>query len=205
MLALSVGVGLTIMGAVTRLGFGWIPGMASSGSAAFPFAPIGLVGQGLGWVASLFGLDHAVVAGVFYTLCRVLAVLFILYLALFRNDLHPMLGFALGLSAVVLLAPIIQPWYLLWIVPLFAVYRVYRGLIEELFFLLSAILVLVGVVDQLSVAQWIDLTLVRIITGILGLVYMAMLIFVDPKTRHLFPFNRSSWLQAQLSATEERP
>lgn len=205
LLALSVGVGLTLIGALTRLWFGWIPGMASSGSAAFPFAPIGLVGQGLGWVASLFGLDHAVVAGVFYTLCRVLAVLFILYLALFRNDLHPMLGFALGLSAVVLLAPIIQPWYLLWIVPLFAVYRVYRGLIEELFFLLSAILVLVGVVDQLSVAQWIDLTLVRIITGILGLVYMAVLIFVDPKTSHLFPFNRSSWLQARISATEERP
>lgn len=204
LLALAVGLGLAAVGGATGLWFGWIPGMASSGSAAFPFAPIGLLGQGIGWVFSLFGGDQAVVAGVFYTLCRVLAVLFILYLALFRTDLHPMLGFALGLSAVVLLAPIIQPWYLLWIVPLFATYRVYRGLLEELFFLLSAILVLVGVVDQLSVAQWIDLTLVRIITSVLGLLYLAYLLFVDPKTKQLFPFNRASWTQARVSATELR-
>lgn len=204
LLAAAVGVGLTAVGAATGLWFGWIAGMASSGSAAFPFAPIGLLGQGIAWFLSLFGLDHAVVAGVFYTLCRLLAVVIILFLALVRTDLHPMLGFALGLSAVVVLAPIIQPWYLLWIVPLFATYRVYRGLTEELWFLLSAVLVLVGVVDQLSVAQWIDMTLVRIITSFLGLIYLAYLIFVDPKTNQLFPFNKSSWLQARISATESR-
>jgi len=50
------------------------------------------------------------------------------------------------------------------------------------------VLVVIGVVDQLSVAQWISLLWVRIITGAVGAVYMVFIVFLDPKTSTLFPF-----------------
>jgi hypothetical protein len=46
----------------------------------------------------------------------------------------------------------------------------------------------IGVVDQLSVAQWISLLWVRIITGAVGAAYMVFIVFLDPKTSTLFPF-----------------
>src|SRR5699024_1272965 len=50
---LIVGALLTVLGAVTGLWFGWIPAMMTSGSAAFPYAPFGLLGLGIGWLVDL--------------------------------------------------------------------------------------------------------------------------------------------------------
>ncbi|MGM7667060.1 polyprenol phosphomannose-dependent alpha 1,6 mannosyltransferase MptB [Microbacterium sp. A93] len=176
------------LGALTGLWFGWAPAMLTSGDAAFPYAPFGVFGLGIGWVVdSVTGAGVRPVADVVYTLGKVAAIGFTAWLALTRRPVHPVLATGLALLAAVLLAPIIQPWYLLWVLPLFAVVRRWHGWPVWTLYLLVMALVVVGVVDQLSVAQWISLFWVRVITGLVGLTYMVFIVFLDPKTSALFP------------------
>ena len=45
---------LTVLGALSGLWFGWVRAMTTSGDAAFPYAPAGLVGLALGWACLLY-------------------------------------------------------------------------------------------------------------------------------------------------------
>ncbi|MGW9552184.1 polyprenol phosphomannose-dependent alpha 1,6 mannosyltransferase MptB [Citricoccus zhacaiensis] len=186
---LVAGAVLTGMGALTGLWFGWIPAMLTSGDAAFPYAPFGILGLGVGWaVDAVAGTEIRPVADLVYTLGKVAAIGFTAWLALTRRPVHPVLATGLALLAAVLLAPIIQPWYLLWVLPMFAVVRRWHGWPVWTLYLLVMVLVVVGVVDQLSVAQWISLFWVRITAAAVGLAYMVFIVFLDPKTSTLFPF-----------------
>ncbi|MET1036395.1 MAG: polyprenol phosphomannose-dependent alpha 1,6 mannosyltransferase MptB [Arthrobacter sp.] len=188
--ALVAGAATALLGWASGLWFGWIKAMATAGSAAFPYAPVGLLGLGVGWLSSLLGGDLEDTADVVYALFKALTVGLTVWLALRRPGGPPVLHCAYALTAAVLLAPIIQPWYLLWLVPLFAASRVYGGWWVKGWYLLSMVLVLVGVVDQLSVAQWINLTLVRVLAAGVGLVYLGYIVFIDPKTASLFGNSR---------------
>lgn len=183
------GVVLGAVGGLTGLWFGWLPAMLTSGDAAFPYAPFGLLGLGIGWlVDSATGTGVRPVADVVYAAGKVLAVGLTVWLALTRRPVNPVLATGLALGAAVLLAPIVQPWYLLWVLPMFAVVRHWRGWPVWMLYLLVMVLVAIGVVDQLSVAQWISLLWVRIITGAVGAAYMVFIVLLDPKTSQLFPF-----------------
>ncbi|MFC7402598.1 polyprenol phosphomannose-dependent alpha 1,6 mannosyltransferase MptB [Citricoccus sp. GCM10030269] len=185
----AAAVVLCAVGAVTGLWFGWVPAMLTSGNAAFPYAPFGLLGLGIGWaVDAASGSGIRVVADVVYSLGKVIAVAFTAWLALTRRPIHPVMATGCALLAAVVLAPIIQPWYLLWALPMFAVVRRWHGWLAWALYLLVMMLVVVGVVDQLSVAQWISLFWVRMITGAVGAAYMVFIVFLDPKTSMLFPF-----------------
>lgn len=184
--ALVSGVTLTFLGWVSGLWFGWIKAMASAGSAAFPYAPVGLLGLGIGWLVEQAGGNLSSTANGVYTGFKVVALALAIWLAFRRPATSPVLYSALALLASVLLAPIIQPWYLLWLVPFFAVTRVYSGRWTRFWYLLSMVLVLVGVVDQLSVAQWISLLWVRVLAAAIGLLYLGYLVFSDPKTSFIF-------------------
>ncbi len=180
---------LAAVGGLTGLWFGWVPAMLTSGNAAFPYAPFGLLGLGIGWlVDAVSGAGVRAVADVVYAAGKVLVAALTAWLALTRRPVNPVLATGLALGAAVLLAPIIQPWYLLWVLPMFAVVRRWRGWPIWTLYLLVMVLVVIGVVDQLSVAQWISLLWVRIITAAAGAVYMVFIVFLDPKTSTLFPF-----------------
>ncbi|MGJ9402657.1 polyprenol phosphomannose-dependent alpha 1,6 mannosyltransferase MptB [Arthrobacter sp. KK5.5] len=190
--AAVAGAATTFFGWASGLWFGWIKAAATAGSAAFPYAPVGLLGLGIGWVSTLVGGDLDTTANAVYALFKILMVAFIAWLAVRRTTGPPVLHCAYALTAAVVLAPIIQPWYLLWLVPLFAASRVYDGGWVRFWYLLSMVLVLVGVVDQVSVAQWINLTLVRILAGAVGLCYLAYIVFIDPKTSSLFALRNNT-------------
>lgn len=185
---LVVGVVLTAFGAVTGLWFGWIPAMMTSGSAAFPYAPFGLLGLGIGWLVDVIwhtGIEP--VADVVYSLGTLAIAAVTAWLALLPRPKNPVFFAALALSTAVLLAPVFQPWYVLWLVPLFAVTARWHGWAASLLYLLVTVLVVVGVVDQLAVAQWIPLLPLRILTGLIGLIGIIILVFIDPQTRRAFP------------------
>lgn len=183
--AVVAGGAMTFLGWVSGLWFGWIKAMATAGSAAFPYAPVGLLGLGVGWLAEQGGGDLDAAANVVYSLFKALAIGFAVWLA-FRRPAQPILYCALALLASIVLAPIIQSWYVLWLIPLFAVTRVYTGGVVRFWYLLSMLLVLVAVVDQLSVAQWISLLWVRLLAAAIGLLYLGYLVFSDPRTSALF-------------------
>ncbi len=97
-----------------------------------------------------------------------------------------------GLAVVVLSSTVLQPWYLLWLLPLFAVVHVYRGRVLMWVTLLITVLVLVSMVGQLSVAQWIDTLVVQSIAMGVAVVYFLYLVIFDPHTSELFRMRRRS-------------
>jgi len=185
---LIVGAVLTIFGAVTGLWFGWIQAMTTSGQAAFPYAPFGLLGLGIGWIVDAVlhtGIEPA--AQVFYSLGTLIAAAITAWLALLPRPQHPVFLAGIALSAAVVVAPVFQPWYVLWVLPIFVIVGAWRAWCSVLLYLLVAVLIVAGVVDQLAVAQWIPILPLRIFTAALGVAGIATLVFVDRHTRDAFP------------------
>lgn len=82
---------------------------------------MGLLGLLLGAVVeAVTPLGARDVAAAFYTVMTVAALGFTAWLALRRRPLDPVFSAAAVLVVAVATAPIIQPWYLLWVLPLLA-------------------------------------------------------------------------------------
>lgn len=192
------GGALILAGYALGIGLGWLPSALAAGSAVEPIAPIGLLGTGVGmffeWV---IGADTELIAGWVYTAARLAAAVALTVMLLrpqlgtsVRNSLVLWSGYAL--AVVVLSSTVLQPWYLLWLLPLFAVVHVYRGRVLMWVSLLITVLVLLSMVGQLSVAQWIDTLLVQSIAMGVAVVYLLYIIVFDPHTSDLFRMRRRS-------------
>lgn len=135
--ALLGAIALVIIGGVSvasGLGIGWVHTLGTAGVVRSWMSIPTILGLGTGFTGVLLGLgDHttavlsltrpiaAVVAG-FVSLRMLVAVL--------KGRLHPVGALGVSLGALVLLFPVVQPWYLLWAVtPLaaWATTRAFRG------------------------------------------------------------------------------
>ncbi|MDO5634125.1 MAG: polyprenol phosphomannose-dependent alpha 1,6 mannosyltransferase MptB, partial [Micrococcus sp.] len=190
--ALIAAVVLAAAGLGSGLGFGWFTAMMTSGQAAFPYAPFGVLGIGVGWLISLLtDVPARTGASWFYTAGTVAVLAFTAWCALRRRAADPVWTSAAVLFVAVVLAPIIQPWYLVWLLPLVAcclplplAHHRWLGWVLGLSVLL---LTGVGVVDQLAVNQWLPLAAVRVTTAVVAVGCIVFLVAVDPHTRVLFP------------------
>lgn len=85
-------------------------------------SPTTAIGKLIGMLTSAAGLTEDATPAL--TLVRgagaALAVAIVAWLVLRPGGRSPVRGAALALGAVVLLGPVVQPWYLLWFLPLFA-------------------------------------------------------------------------------------
>lgn len=179
---------MTIFGALSGLWFGWFTAMFSSGDKAFPFAPYGLLGLGIGWLIDLiFHTEIRPVADIVYALGKVIALGIGAAYALSPRVINPVRATGATLIAFVLLAPVMQPWYVMWILPLLAVVRVWRDWVSWVLFSLVMLLIIIGAVDQISVEQWMPALQIRIFVAALGIIGAGWIIFVDPLTKFAFP------------------
>lgn len=190
--ALSLGI-LVLMALVNGFGFGWIRGLSAPGSLAIWYAPVGLAGMVVGSLAKAFGLEYEVFSGLVFTVGKVLA-LGILGWQIFRGDHDRLMRrLTLGLAAVVVLAPIIQAWYVVWLIPLFAVTGIRNDWqVKALYFVVSFFMIY-AISDQLEVFPYLQtedlgiaLTLARVAAALTGVLFGLYLIFWDPRTRSLF-------------------
>ena len=192
------GGALILAGYALGIGLGWLPSALSAGSAIEPIAPVGLLGTGAGMFFEwIIGADPDLIAGGVHLLAR-LAAAVVLTVMLLRRPLgdspreNLVLWSGYGLTVVVLSSTVLQPWYLLWLLPLFAVVHVYRGRLLMWVILLITVLVLLSMVGQLSVAQWIDTLVVQSIAMAVAVVYLLYIIAFDPHTSELFHMRRRS-------------
>ncbi|MEG2926752.1 MAG: polyprenol phosphomannose-dependent alpha 1,6 mannosyltransferase MptB [Glutamicibacter sp.] len=176
---------LLLIGAVTNLWFGWLLAMFTAGDAAFPYAPVGLIGWSLSNLAGIFGADislvNAIVVGVF----QVIALAIVARLALAKDTSSPVRLAAWALSAVVLLAPIIQPWYILWLMALFAISHKVSWGSEKLMIYASSLILVAVFVDQLSIEQWHSAWLMKTLAGVLVAGLFIGLFTADARTRQV--------------------
>lgn len=180
-------------GAALGIGLGWIAAALGAGAAVLQAAPVGLLGIGLGAAAqALTGIEAAVVTEIVYTLARAAAGAVLAWMLLRRAVGNPVLWAGYGLTLVVLTSSIIQPWYLLWLLPFYAVVHVYRGRVLVLVTTVFTVMVLLSMVGQLSVAQWINEAVIYSIAITVVTLYLIYVVFLDPNTTEFFDMRRRS-------------
>lgn len=180
-------------GAALAIGMGWIAAALGAGAAVLQAAPVGLLGIGLGAAAqALTGIEAAVVTEIVYTLARAAAGAVLAWMLLRRAVGNPVLWAGYGLTLVVLTSSIIQPWYLLWLLPFYAVVHVYRGRVLVLVTTVFTVMVLLSMVGQLSVAQWINEAVIYSIAITVVTLYLIYVVFLDPNTTEFFDMRRRS-------------
>ncbi|MEW1807461.1 polyprenol phosphomannose-dependent alpha 1,6 mannosyltransferase MptB [Pseudarthrobacter sp. NPDC080039] len=189
---LSLGL-LTAMSMVNGFGFGWINGLSAPGSISIWYAPVGLIGMVVASLATALGFDGSVPAGWVFDAGKLLAVGIIAW-QVFKGDYDRLMRrLTLALAAVVLLAPIIQAWYVVWLIPLFAVTGIRNDWqVKALYFVVSFFMIY-AISDQLDVFPYLQtqdlgfaLALARVAAALTALLFALYLIFWDPGTRRLF-------------------
>ncbi len=202
-LAISMGI-MAAMGLVNGLGFGWLAALQTPGTVWIWYAPVGLVSHTVGFIVTLLGGAGAVVAGVMQNVGQGASILVVMALALVKVGPTPDHGrvgepsagaryseavlrrMAWGFAAVVLLAPMIQPWYMLWLLAFFAVTGIREGWALRAVFYLSVFFTLIALTDQLSVFQWIPVVAVRSVAIAVSVLGALWIMLWDRETRGLF-------------------
>ncbi len=105
------------------VGPGWIGALTTPGEVRTWLSPATAIGMLIGTATTSLGLtlDDVLVVTVVRALGTLAALGIVAWLILRPCGRSPVHGAALAFLTVILLGPVIQPWYLLWILPLFAV------------------------------------------------------------------------------------
>jgi hypothetical protein len=101
---------------------GWIRALTTPGEVRTWLSPMTALGMASGNALTWFGLgDHIdLTVTVFRLIGEVAAVVIVARLLLKPQGRTPVASLAYAFLAVVALGPVVQPWYLLWILPLIA-------------------------------------------------------------------------------------
>ncbi|GAA4031346.1 polyprenol phosphomannose-dependent alpha 1,6 mannosyltransferase MptB [Arthrobacter methylotrophus] len=200
-LALSMGL-LAATGMVNGLGFGWLGALQTPGAVWIWYAPVGLLAHTAGFVVGLFDGPGVPVTDVIQTIGTAVSALAIVWLAVrtpgrgiamraptdgeseFNKTVLRRMAWAF--AAVVVLAPVIQPWYMVWLLVFFTVTGIADGPQLRTVFYLTAFFTLIALTDQLSVFPWIPLAVVRGVAIAIAVLFIAYLVFYDKKTHVLF-------------------
>ncbi len=118
LLALIAVVVTVVIGFGSRLGFGWMGALGTPNAVRSWLSPITDLGSLAGHLGIVFGLgdhtDSALALTRAVGLACAAGVCVWLLWGCFRGRIDAMTGLGVGLGAVVLLGPVVHPWYLLW-------------------------------------------------------------------------------------------
>lgn len=107
-------IGLGMLGGY---GLGWVTVLAGAGSGATFWAPLAILAAPFAALFLLFDQSPDIVFDTMSLIGRIAAIIVVLYL-MFRGSEHRIFQRMMwAFAAVVVLSPLIQPWYLLWILP----------------------------------------------------------------------------------------
>lgn len=121
--ALTAGIVLVCTMLLTGAGAGLLQAVLGTPSSVLTWlSPATALGQGIGLATTALGLsaDPSVALSLVRLGCSVAAVAAIAAMALAPNGRSPVRAAGIALLLVVVLGPVVQPWYLLWSLPLIA-------------------------------------------------------------------------------------
>lgn len=190
---------MTLFGYLNGYWFGWLKVMLFTGTGFSIFSPLGIGVMLLSAAVSAFGLSTEWILPALKLFGR-LAGVALAMVVIFRGKYsHLVQRLAIGFSAIVVLSPVIHPWYLLWLLPFFAV----TGIRDDWQMLWVHITVLFFVAyqaaDQLFIWQFLQADLVPLASLLswgISLLAIAYLVFVDRQTRQVMPqlLKKTPWL-----------
>ena len=120
--AATFGVSYLVLAGVVGTSLGWIRALTTPGEVKTWLSPSTALGMASGNLLSWIGLgDHLdTTVGIFRIAGEIAAVVIVGYLCLKPQGRTAVRSLALAFVAVVALGPVVQPWYLLWALPLAA-------------------------------------------------------------------------------------
>jgi alpha-1,6-mannosyltransferase len=124
-------IAATALGAftiVSGLGWGWVANLSTPTKVDTWLSPPTAVGRTLGLLLEpTIGASPETVLGITRTVAMVLAAGAVAALLLTYQRRTPLRGLAGAMVVVIALGPVLQPWYLLWALPLVAALRLSRS------------------------------------------------------------------------------
>ncbi|WP_341394852.1 polyprenol phosphomannose-dependent alpha 1,6 mannosyltransferase MptB [Arthrobacter sp. G119Y2] len=179
---------LWIMGIINGFGFGWVGALSTPGSVWIWYAPIGFLGMLVATLGNALGLPGWTFADIVHTLGRVTSIIIVLWQMFVGEYSKLVRRLTLAFAAVVLLAPMIQSWYVVWLIPLFAVTGIRNDWQVKTLYLVVSFFMVYAISDQLDIWPYFDFSLsaARQIAAVTALGFAMYLIFLDPKTKVLF-------------------
>jgi len=191
------GASFQIFALITHTGFGWIDALSAPGAVRTWLSPPTALGMTVGAILEGLGLaennDSAV--AFFRNLGLLLSLIIVAYLCLRPQGRSAVRAAALAFGAVVVLGPVIQPWYLLWFLPLFAVTGLTATQLRWTI-LLTAAFAVHGIAESSSTSdtlfQLSNLVAIIVAVGVVGLILLAsprerQLVLKDPGSHGLHP------------------
>lgn len=202
--ALTAGIAAVVMavvGVLNGFGWGWLTVMLGTGTGSVPWSPVGIAAEATRVVLGSLGLPDNWVLDVFKTAGRLLSVLVVLWLMFRGRHEHLMQRMTWAFTALVILSPIIQPWYLLWLLPFFAVVGIRSDWQLKWVVFTVAFFVAFGAADQLFVWQFLDIEQpLKVLSTIVSWGCMLWILLLDPLTSgimkeewHIRPALKSLW------------
>ena len=148
-------------------------------------SPTTAVGQIIGYLTTAIGVtaDGAPAVFIVRAIGSATALVIIAILILRPSGRSPVRGAALAIGALVVLGPVIQPWYLLWALPLFAVSGLtHRGMQVAVF--MTAAFTVHGMVESSTTSDnFLDIT--DGITFVIAVAIVALVALASPRERRL--------------------
>ena len=183
-----VGLIMAVIGWANGYGFGWLSVMLGTGTGAVIFAPLGALNSLLSGALSTIGLPTDWILPLLKLIGRLSSVGIVLLLIFKGKHSHLVQRMALAFSALVVLSPIIQPWYILWLLPFFAVTGIRNDWQLLWVYFTTAFFIAFGAADQIFIWQFLQALdpWVKYLSIAISCLAMFYLAFVDPRTKVLF-------------------
>lgn len=182
---------LFVAGLTHGLGFGWTWALVDANPGYTGYSPSGFGGQLLAFAGNAVGLNGNALENGFRVALTFASIAIAGWLVLFGDPTRVVRRLGLAFAAVVLLAPIIQPWYILWFLPFLAVTGIRNNWQIKLLYMVTAFFVVFGAQDQLFAWSFVSLPIsahtLAFWVALLAVVYLLLL---DVHTRKLV-FNRA--------------
>ena len=198
--AISFGV-LLLSGIPYNLGTGWIWAISDPTPGFTGYSPSGFLGQQVRGLADVLGLKGGMLADLLRSGFKWAGVGLVVFL-MFRGDYPKLIRrMALAFAAIVMLSPIIQPWYVLWFIPFLAVTGIRNDWQIKSLYVIITFFVVFGAQDQLSVWSFVQLDYrASTLAYLVALAFIFYLLFIDIHTRKLLLDSRVTRLLVRRRA-----
>ena len=171
---------------VADAGYGVIAAAFGTPSGVLTWlSPPTAIGKILGMLTSAIGLtaDATPVLAAVRLLGEAIALVVIAWLILRPSGRSPVRGAALALGVIVVLGPVVQPWYLLWFLPLFAATGL-RARELQVAVILTAAFTVHGMIESSANAD--NLTdIADTLTFLVAIVIVIVIVAASPRERKL--------------------
>lgn len=183
-----VAIIMALIGWANGYGFGWLGVMLGTGTGAVIFAPVGALNAVLSGALATIGVPTDWLLPLLKLIGRLTSVALVLLLIFKGKQSHLVQRMALAFSALVVLSPIIQPWYILWLLPFFAVTGIRDDWQLLWVYVTTAFFIAFGAADQIFIWQFLSVLdpWVKHLSTAISWAAMAYLAFLDPRTRAIF-------------------